>query len=198
MPREVPMPRGFRRRLWLLLILLPATLLALPNAWLSSPFGTRWLARKIHHRTHLDTRVDSATITPWGGLTINGIRLAQPPRLAATIRTPLVRIARVNVTPVWRAWLRGNPETHRIEIDSPHATIPAELLLDLAETANTTTPRQQPQSPTPTPAAAHPTPQPPSPPQPTPNPPAQNPPATPTNTPATQPRTQPNPSQPSQ
>lgn len=152
--------RGFRR--WrvaaICLLVSPAILLLLANLVLSSPWSRRWIAGKIGQRAGgLEARVSSASWSPWNGFSIRGIELLQPVQLRAAVKEPLLRVDSVNADPVWRSWLRGNPEIRGIVIDSPRIVLPLELVSSLAGSA----PAAQPSA---TPAAA-------------PEPPAQAPPA---------------------
>lgn len=148
---EAPMRgnrRGFRRGYWLILPALPIAALLLANLWLACPPARTWIATKIQHRAGgLECRVSGASISPWKGVSLQGVELLQPPPLRAALKDPLARIETIRLAPVWRSWLRGKPELQSIELDSPRLVIPMELLADLARSqapATTPAPAQPP------------------------------------------------------
>ncbi|NQX00138.1 hypothetical protein HQ447_05720, partial [bacterium] len=102
---------------------------------LSSGWTSHWIESKIRGRTGLEARVESASWSPWNGASINGLQLLQPQPLRAALTEPLVRIAAVRVTPVWRAWLRGRLEVQSITLDTPRFVLPVEVLSELSRPA---------------------------------------------------------------
>lgn len=125
----------FRRR-WFrgvfVLTALPLVLFCLSNLWLTLPPGRSWIAGKISARVGLEADIERASWSPWDGVRLNGLQILQPPKLRSSIPEPLFRAASVQVWPKWDAWLQKRVEVHSIEIDSPRAVIPIELLAHLA------------------------------------------------------------------
>lgn len=126
--------RGIRRKIVPALVLLALSVLLIPNLWLASPHGRFWIAGKIQASTGLETRVGSASVLPWRGITLADVELLQPPPLRAAVPQPLARIASIHLNPVWRAWLRGRLELTSIAFESPELVVPVELLADIART----------------------------------------------------------------
>jgi hypothetical protein len=164
--------RGFRRWKWLVLAPLVLTMFSfmLSNLLLLTPWARGWIAAKIEKQTGLETRVAGASWSPWGGASLHGVELLQPAALRAAIASPLARIDTLQVTPVWRAWLRGRLEVRSISLDTPRLVIPLELLSHLTQ-SKTPQPPAPPQPPAvaaapPPPAAAVPPAAPPQPPPP--------------------------------
>jgi len=122
--------RGYRRWSWLVptLLILPLLAFFLSNLWLATPWARRWIAAKIEHGTGLETRIGSATWSPWNGASLHAVELLQPAALRAAIPKPFARIDSIRLAPVWRAWLRGRLEVRSITLDTPDLTIPLELL----------------------------------------------------------------------
>lgn len=123
--------RGLRRYLGPALLLAPVAVLPAVNLWLASPFGRAWIAKKIHQRCGLEARVAGASASPWNGIEVQGLEILQPPPLRSAIGEPLFKTRSVKLNPVWRAWLRGRTEIQAIDIDSPRAVVPVELLASL-------------------------------------------------------------------
>ena len=122
--------RGFRRWKILLvgIVLLPLAGFFLSNLLLTSPWARQWLAGKIAQKTGLETELAGVTWSPWAGLVFKHIELRQPPPLRAAIDKPLLKIDSLQITPVWRAWLRGRLEVRSISLNQPRLTLPLELL----------------------------------------------------------------------
>ncbi len=123
----------YRKRVLVGMILLPLLGLIFSNLLLTSPWARHWMAGEISKKTGLEATIRSASWSPWSGLTINQFKLYQPTALRGLITNPLVEIASLNITPVWRAWLRGEFTIRSISLDSPHLTLPGELLAHLAQ-----------------------------------------------------------------
>ncbi|MEO5715249.1 MAG: hypothetical protein ABIT37_17350 [Luteolibacter sp.] len=157
--------RGYRRWSWLVptLLILPVLAFFLSNLWLATPWARRWIAVKIERGTGLETRVGSATWSPWNGASLHAVELLQPTALRAAIPKPFARIDSIRLAPVWRAWLRGRLEVRSITLDTPDLTVPLELLSYLSGSQATAAPPPATPS-TPPPVAQN-------------NPPAANPPA---------------------
>lgn len=126
--------RGSRRwrRVILILLALPAVMFLLGNLVLSSPWSCRWIAARIQGRTGLETRIASASWSPWKGASLSGLEFLQPTALRPAIKEPLFKCASVRVTPVWRAWLRGRLEVRDIELNSPEILLPLEIISSFA------------------------------------------------------------------
>jgi hypothetical protein len=127
--------RGSRRGWWIAgtLLLLPAALFVGSNLALDSPWGCRWIAGKLAARTGLEARVGGAGWSPWNGVTLHSLALLQVPELRSMVPDPLLEIRKINLAPVWRAWLRGRPEIQSISLDSPRMVLPIELISHLAK-----------------------------------------------------------------
>ncbi|MEO8616706.1 MAG: hypothetical protein ABI600_16295 [Luteolibacter sp.] len=133
---------GFRRWSWLVpaVLVLPVLGFLLSNLWLATPWSCRWMAKKIERMTGLETRVGGATWSPWNGACIHAVELLQPAALRPAVPHPLATIQTIQLTPVWRAWLRGKYEVRSITLDSPKLTIPIELLSHLSGSQTQPTP----------------------------------------------------------
>ncbi len=158
--------RGIRRWRWLIpsLLGLPAGIILLGNLSLATPWACRWIATKIERRTGMETRVGGASWSPWNGAAIDAVELLQPAPLRATLKEPLVRIASLRVTPVWKAWLRGRLEVRSIELDTPRLLLPLELVSHLVRPPPPVQPAPPLAAATPPPAAVQPGPPAPPPP----------------------------------
>ncbi len=126
--------RGFRRGSWLLsaLLVLPILGFLLSNLWLATPWSCRWMAAKIEKVTGLQTRISGATWSPWYGACVHNVELLQPAALRSALPHPLATIESIQLTPVWRAWMRGKYEVSSISLDTPKLVIPIELLSHLS------------------------------------------------------------------
>ncbi|RYD31851.1 MAG: hypothetical protein EOP85_22330, partial [Verrucomicrobiaceae bacterium] len=145
--------RGFRRWRTVLVLLAasPLLLLVALNLVLCTPWARGWIAKKIGQRAGgLEATMARASWTPWGGITVGGIELLQPPPLRAAVKQPLVSVESVKADPVWRAWLRGRQEISGLVIDTPRVVLPLELVSHLAANA---APVAQPSQPPPAVAA---------------------------------------------
>lgn len=129
--------RGFRRwKGWLLgICLLPLLALALSNLCLTSPWGRDRIAAKLSQRIGLKARMGGASWSPWHGLTLRNIEVSQPAELRPAIADPLLSIASIRLTPVWRSFLRGRFELLAADIESPHLVVSVEMLSYLARQA---------------------------------------------------------------
>ncbi|MGL5020303.1 MAG: hypothetical protein ACRDBP_19360 [Luteolibacter sp.] len=126
--------RGTRRWRWIVVVILalPVAAFLLSNLVLASSWATRRLAGKIQNRIGLETRLASASWSPWGGATLNGLEFLQPVPLRGAVKQPLFHCTAVRIAPVWRAWLRGRLEVRDIELDSPKFLLPLEVISTLA------------------------------------------------------------------
>lgn len=129
--------RGTRRWRWMLLGLSVFLIVLFPasNLALSSPWGCRWIARKIEIRTGLEARVGAVEWSPWKGVTLRSLELLQPPPLRVAVPEPVLKISEVNLTPVWQAWLRGRPDIQSIALDTPRIVLPVELVSHFARSS---------------------------------------------------------------
>ncbi|MEO7098454.1 MAG: hypothetical protein ABI162_03770 [Luteolibacter sp.] len=143
--------RGFRRWIWLILtpVLLPVLGFLLSNLWLATPWAHHWIAGKIQKRTGLETRVGGTSWSPWNGISIDSVELLQPPALRSAIPKPFARIGSIQLSPVWRAWVRGRLEVRSITLDTPDLTLPLELLAHLSGPAPQVSPPAQAATPPP-------------------------------------------------
>ncbi len=129
---------GKARRRPLRRIALAAALILLGAAPLANlilagkPARTR-IAGLIQRRSGLDCTIDGASLTPWHGFELRGLRLLQPPALRKNTAAHLLEAETVRLSPVWKSWIRGRLEIHAIAVDSPVITIPTELLADLTK-----------------------------------------------------------------
>lgn len=152
--------RGFRRwRRWLVgLALLPLAVFGLSNLALNSPWARHWIASKIQQRTTLETRIGGASWSPWNGASLRDLRIEQPEPLRPLVGEPLFRVSLLRAKPVWRSWLKGNPELKGLTLQSPELVLPLELIAhfspaNLPPTA-AATPENPLSPPAPTPALA--------------------------------------------
>lgn len=114
-------------------VILPVVGLVILNLCLASNSSCAWIARKIQERTRLEASVGGATFLPWNGLQIYEVKLLQPPPLRKGVGEPLMKIQRIGLSPVWKAWLRGKLELNSITLDQPHWVVPVELLAEIAK-----------------------------------------------------------------
>lgn len=128
-------PGKFRRRVkagLLLLLALPLILFFLSNVWLLLPWGRNWVAAKISSRLGVQATIASASWSPWNGVCLNGLVVDQPEALRTRIHEPLFSASSIRIWPIWQAWLRRRLEIDSIEIESPRAVVPLELIAHLA------------------------------------------------------------------
>jgi len=169
---DAGLTRPSRRRLLLWCFVgmagIPPLFLLGINIWLAIGPGRHWLANKISAKTGLHTEVGWSSVTPWSGVTIHKLSVAQPEALRAAIPMPLADVERIRLTPVWKACLHGRLEVRSIDLDSPHITLPLELLAHLGAvpTPPHVTVTQPPSSTPPVPGTPPPIAQTPSPPPP--------------------------------
>jgi hypothetical protein len=150
--------KGFRWRSIIPATLsLPVAAFLLSNLVLSSSWASRRLAGKIQNRIGLETRLASASWSPWGGATLKGLEFLQPVPLRTAVKHSLFHCATVRIAPVWRAWLKGRIEVRDIELDSPKFFMPLEVISTLAGSPTPTSPTL---NPGPAATSAHPLPPP--------------------------------------
>jgi hypothetical protein len=128
-------PRRKKRRIrniLLGLVCTPPLLLAAGNLALATPWAKGRLAREVEARTGLETRIGSATWTPWGGASLGGFQLLQPPSLRQVIAKPLLEIRKVQIHPRWKPLLKGDLQVAKIRLDRPRAAVSLEMLSSLA------------------------------------------------------------------
>lgn len=124
------------KRLLLAVCLLPPFAFALSNLWLVTPHARGWIAAKIQRRCGgLTTHVGSASWSPWNGITLRNIVVAQPAELNETIAEPLLHIDSLRVTPVWASCLRGHMAVRAADIEAPSIVVSARMLSSLAQHA---------------------------------------------------------------
>lgn len=150
--------RWARLALWLLPVWLPVLVVLLALVWLSSPLGRSWVEARIRGMTGLDARVGAVMVSPWNGVSLDRLDILQPPALRPLIKEPLVSIARIRITPVWKSWLHGKRELRAVELDSPRCVISVEMLGGLARPQTSIAPSTPPQPPPASPPAPAPAP----------------------------------------
>ena len=101
------------------------------NLWLASSPGRKWIGGKISAKTGLETVVGRTSVTPWAGVTIHQLVVSQPEALRDGVSAPLAEVAEIRLATVWKAWLRGRLEVRTVELDSPHITLPVDLIAHL-------------------------------------------------------------------
>jgi hypothetical protein len=128
-------PRRKKRRIrniLLGLVCTPPLLLAAGNLALATPWAKARLAREVEARTGLETRIGSATWTPWGGACLGDLQLLQPEPLRQVVPQSLLEIREVRIHPKWKPLLEGDLQVAKVRLDRPHAAIPLEMLASLA------------------------------------------------------------------
>ncbi len=129
----------FRRRwFWglLLLMFVPVVLFFLSNVWLALPSGRDWVGKRISARLGVETHISGSSWSPWNGIRVTGLVIEQPEALRSDVHEPLFSADSIRVWPVWRAWLQKRIEVHSIEVDSPRAVMPIQLLAHLSGPAH--------------------------------------------------------------
>src|ERR1035437_7314229 len=101
---------------------IPLLFLLGSNIWLATGSGRAWIAGKIAGKTGLQADVGWSSVTPWSGVRIHKLSVAQPEALRAGIAAPLVEVERIRLAPAWMAWLHGRLEVRSVDLDSPHIT----------------------------------------------------------------------------
>ena len=124
---------GWRRGL-LALGLLPPLAFAASNLCLTSPWARQRIAAKIQHRCGgLQTRIGAASWSPWNGLTLRQIVIAQPTGLSGVIAEPLLQIDSLRLTPRWRSCWHGHFEVLAADLEAPRLVVSLQMLLLLAQ-----------------------------------------------------------------
>ncbi|MCF7674573.1 MAG: hypothetical protein K9M97_04460 [Akkermansiaceae bacterium] len=121
------------RRVWLLGLLLPALAFGLSNLWLASAWGRATLAGRIQQRCGLDTRIGSASWSPWNGITLGRVEIAQPATLREQVAKPLLEIDLVRIQPVWSALLKRRLSIRTLTVDQPRLVPTVEMMSHLAQ-----------------------------------------------------------------
>ena len=93
--------RIFRQHSWwvkigVIAILLPLIVFALSNLWLISWWGTGLAEKKLKQRTGMEWQVDSATWSPWNGVTVNNAVMLKPESLEHDLQEPLIDVGSIN------------------------------------------------------------------------------------------------------
>lgn len=125
--------RTWVRRLLLLGLLLPALAFGLSNLWLASAWGRATLAGRIQQRCGLETRIGSASWSPWNGITLGRVELAQPATLRAQVGEPLLEIDSVRIQPVWLALLKRQLSIRVLTVNQPKLVLTVEMMALLAQ-----------------------------------------------------------------
>ncbi|MEI6656180.1 MAG: hypothetical protein WCP45_15560 [Verrucomicrobiota bacterium] len=108
--------------------MLPPLAFGLSNLGLASPWGRERIASRLSQRIGLHARIGGASWSPWHGVTLRKIDISQPPELSSAIADPLLSIASLQLTPVWRSWLHGRFELRAAEFDSPRLVASVEMM----------------------------------------------------------------------
>ncbi len=112
----------------LLLLLLPLLLFGLSNAFLMSPPGRNFIAGRIGGRIGLETKLQGSSWSPWNGISLYGLRIAQPEPLKKALSAPLLAVESIRVMPGWRELGRRQLLIRELDIHRPELTLPIELL----------------------------------------------------------------------
>lgn len=114
----------------------PFLVFGISNLYLMSPLGRALVAGTIEQRIGLESSVEGGSWSPWNGITIYGLRIAQPEPLRKAIPAPLLAVDSLRVRPVWSQLIKTRQLLLRgIEIRGPKLTIPIELLSQLPHRA---------------------------------------------------------------
>jgi hypothetical protein len=143
MTADPPRPPRWRRRVRRILAALLLLVLAafvLSNALLATPWLRGKLAAAVSARCGLETSIERAWWTPWGGVSLGRLRLRQPPPLRAAVKEPLLEIAHLQVRPRWREMLRGRMAIASIRIDRPRGVLALEMAATLVSAGAAETP----------------------------------------------------------
>ncbi len=123
--------RRWRKRLIWTTLLTPLLAVLLSNAWLFSPWGRSYVARKISARTGVEATVSGAWWIPGGQVKIFDIVLLQPPALRATLSEPLATVKCLTLQPHWKQLLRGKRDFFSCQVDAPDIVVTIEMLQQL-------------------------------------------------------------------
>lgn len=132
-----PVPTRRRWRIWLrrtvlLLVILPPLAFGCSNLWLATR-GRAMLADRLQQRWGLETRIGGASWSPWHGLTLRQVEIAQPAALRGGVSDPLVRVDTLWVAPVWRKLLRRQVTIGSLEISGAKVALTVEMVAQLAQ-----------------------------------------------------------------
>ncbi|MBN8457700.1 MAG: hypothetical protein J0M04_07675 [Verrucomicrobia bacterium] len=120
------------RRLAAFFLLAPPLGFGLSNACLGSKWGREAIASRISRRCGLETRIAGASWSPWNGISLRGLEIAQPEQLGGLAKEPLLALETVRITPVWRGLLRGRPVIREVDVKRPRVVLTVEMLSHLA------------------------------------------------------------------
>jgi len=122
--------RGCRWLLWTagVLLALPFVIFGLSNLLLCSSWGRARIERKIQAITGQEAHVGGASWSPWNGASLYSVEIPQPQPLRPYIRQPMVSAQRLNITPAWKAWLRGTRSISSITMESPRLVLAVEAI----------------------------------------------------------------------
>ncbi len=121
--------RGRRLRL---LALAPVLILPLANLCFALPWMRARVAGKVAAHIGLPVEMGGISWWPWRGIRIDGLNVAQPEALRASVRDPLVSTGIVEIDPLWSSILRGRKSVESVRIHDCRVTLAAEMLAHLA------------------------------------------------------------------
>lgn len=132
-----PVPRRPRLRIWLrrtllALVILPPLAFGASNLWLANR-GRTLLANRLEQRWGLETRIGGASWSPWHGLTLRHLEVAQPAPLRGDVDDPLLRVDTLRVTPVWHKLLKRQLSIGALEISGAKVALTVEMVAQLAQ-----------------------------------------------------------------
>ncbi|KAB2643006.1 MAG: hypothetical protein DVB26_00880 [Verrucomicrobia bacterium] len=121
--------------------MLPLLAFAVSNLWLASPWAREWLAAKIQQRCGgLPIRVGGASWSPWHGVTLHHLVVAQPAGLGYVPAEPLLRITSLRLIPRWQACWHGHFVVQSADLEEPRLVGSLQMLSHLAQPAPEPTP----------------------------------------------------------
>lgn len=123
------------RRVAAIAVLVPSVAFGLSNLWLASAWGRTALASRIQQRCGLETRIGGASWSPWRGMTLRRLTIAQPAALRDHITAPLLAIDSLRIEPVWSRLFKRQLSIRALTVDRPKLVLSVEMLSHLAQQA---------------------------------------------------------------
>lgn len=105
------------------------------NLWLASPWAAEMVEVKLEQRTGVKWEVGGMSWSPWNGVTVRGLAVAQPELLEASVGAAMLTVDRVRVLPYWRPLWRGRFHVRELVVDSPRGVVAVEMLATLTADA---------------------------------------------------------------
>ena len=121
------------RRLGAIGVLLPLVAFGLSNLWLASAWGRAALASRVQQRCGLETCIGGASWSPWRGVTLRRLTIAQPAALRDLVSEPLLSIDSLRIEPVWSRLFKRQLSIRALTVDQPRLVLTVEMMSHLAQ-----------------------------------------------------------------